>query len=262
MIKLVASDLDGTILLNGAQKVDQSLIHTIDQLIEQNNILFAPASGRQLTSLKRLFEPISDKLMYISENGALVKYHDQILVKTAMDRSLAMDIIEDVYKMPNCELLISGENTAYIKPKTKEYEYRMTKVVNYHTTFVDDFRDIQEDIIKIAVCDMTGIEHSSERIFKRWQGKAAIAVSGALYLDFMESSVSKGDALKKVQKKLGISADECMAFGDNFNDITMLDSVVDSYVMDTAVDEVKKHGKYIVSNVEKTLCEQFLGGGQ
>ena len=44
MIKLVASDLDGTILRNGAQSVDASTIEVIDKLLSAG-VLFAPASG-------------------------------------------------------------------------------------------------------------------------------------------------------------------------------------------------------------------------
>ena len=132
MIKFIASDLDGTILLNGAQSVDKSLIDVIDSLVSRG-IIFAPASGRQVESLKMLFEPISDRLMYIAENGALVKYKGETIVKTAMDYNLAMDIIDDVVKIPSCEILASGEEYAYICPKTEEYLNRMTKVVKYKT---------------------------------------------------------------------------------------------------------------------------------
>ena len=44
MIKLVASDLDGTLLLNGAQSVEDSMFETIGKLLDRG-ILFAPASG-------------------------------------------------------------------------------------------------------------------------------------------------------------------------------------------------------------------------
>ena len=155
MVKFVASDLDGTLLLNGAQSVDESTIQYINKLVDKG-VIFAPASGRQITSLKRLFGAVSDKLAYIAENGALVEYKGETIGKTAMDRKLALEIIEDVIEQPNCEVLVSGEHTSYIKPKSQEYYYRMTKVVNYHTTLVDKFTDIDEDILKIAVCDMTG----------------------------------------------------------------------------------------------------------
>lgn len=255
-IKLIASDLDGTLLLNGAQKINESMFETIHKLL-QRGILFSPASGRQYTSLKRLFGPVAEELVYICENGALVSYKGKTMAKTPMERQLALEIIDDVLAQSNCEVLVSGEKTAYIKPKTKEYYDRMTKVVNYHTTMVDDFSEIKEDILKIAVCDLSGIENSKEHFFTRWDTKAATVVSGALYLDFMDLNVSKGNAMKQIQSMMNILPKECMAFGDNYNDITLLDSVEYSYVMKNAADDIKKHGKFITPSVETALKQYF-----
>lgn len=257
MIKLIASDLDGTILRNGAQSVDASMIETVKLLLAQG-IIFAPASGRQMTSLMRLFAPVAADLLYIAENGALVKYKNEVLVKTPIERRLAMKIIRDIVAVPNCEALVSGEETAYIQPKTPEYYRRMTEVVNYHTTVVTDFNDIPEEIIKISVCDLSGISNSAGYFQQKWKDQAAIAVSGSQYLDFTESSVSKGSAMRKIQHKLHLTPDECMAFGDNFNDLAMLDSVTHSYVMDSAADAVKQHGRFVTDWVEQTLRRQFL----
>ena len=256
MIKLVASDLDGTLLLNGAQSVEDSMFETIGRLLDRG-LLFAPASGRQMTSLKRLFAPVAEELVYISENGALVSYKGKTIAKTPMKRKLALEIIEDVLAQDYCEVLVSGEKTTYIKPKTKEYHDRMTKVVNYHTTLVSDFSEIQEDILKVAVCDLSGIEHSKEHFFKRWGNEAAAVVSGSLYLDFMDLKVSKGNAMKQIQQSMNILPEECMAFGDNYNDIPMLDSVGHAYVMEKAVDDIKKHSQFITANVEYTLKDVF-----
>lgn len=259
MIKLIASDLDGTILLNGAQSVDASLINIVDKLINMGYI-FAPASGRQVNSLKALFQPVADRLMYIAENGALVKYKGHTIVKNAMERELALEIIEDVIKQPYCEVLVSGEDVAYIKPKTQDYYDRMTKVVKYKTQLVDDFKDIKEDILKIAVCDLSGIDNSKDYFQGKWGSMASAVVSGKLYLDFMESSVSKGHAMKQIQQNMGIDISECMAFGDNYNDIEMLDNVGYSYVMENAVDDIKRHGKYSCSKVEDTLIDLLNNG--
>ncbi len=256
MVKFIACDLDGTLLLNGAQSVDESAIQYIDRLVE-SGVIFAPASGRQITSLKRLFEPISNKLAYIAENGALVEYRGETIGKTPMDRKLALEIIEDVIAQPNCEVLVSGEHTAYIKPKSEEYHYRMTKVVNYHTTLVDKFTDIDEDILKIAVCDMSGIKNSKDHFINKWSDRASVLVSGELYLDFMDSAVNKGRGIEQIQKYFGLKPEECMAFGDNYNDIAMLDKVYYSYVMEKAASDVKKHGRFITGWVEGTLREQF-----
>ncbi len=257
MIKFIASDLDGTILLQGAQSVDHSLFETIHKLSEKG-IIFAPASGRQYNSLKMLFEPVEKDLMYIAENGALVMYRDEVVFKKPMDRKLAMDIIEDIYEHSNCEVLASGLNTAYIKPKEKEYLHRMTSVVKYKTAIVESFEDIDEDILKIAVCDSSGIKNSKDYFIGKWSDQVLTVVSGDLYLDFTAIGVNKGAAMRHVQNKLGIAPDECMAFGDNFNDLELFDSVEYSYAMEKAVDAVKRHAKYTTELVERTLKEKFL----
>ncbi len=252
MIKFIASDLDGTILRNGAQSVDDSLIDVVRKLIAEG-VIFAPASGRQVESLRMLFAPVADELMYIAENGALVKYKDKTIVKTPMDYNLAMDIIEDVNKIPSCEVLVSGEKYAYICPKSEEYLNRMTKVVKYKAKIVKDFREINEDILKVAICDLSGIDNSKDYLISTWGEKAAATVSGSQYLDYMDKSVNKGNAVRKVMEYLGIKPEECMAFGDNYNDCEMLDSVYHSYAMDTAVDDVKRHGRFETDSVEKVL---------
>lgn len=252
MIKFIASDLDGTILQNKAQHVEESTLEVIGRLV-RNGMLFAPASGRQLESLKKLFAPFADSLVYISENGALVKYKDTIISKTPIERKLALEIINDTDSLENCELLVSGEHFAYIRPKTEAFRHRMTKIVNYETIELAGFEDIKEDIIKVAVCNLTGISNSKEHIFEKWADKATVAVSGEIFLDITSKGANKGAAVKKIQEYFGLSPDECMAFGDNFNDIQMLESVTDSYAMQNAVDEIKAHAAYVTDSVEKVL---------
>ena len=61
-----------------------------------------------MTSLKRLFAPVAEELVYISENGALVSYKGKTIAKTPMKRELALEIIEDVLAQDYCEVLVSG----------------------------------------------------------------------------------------------------------------------------------------------------------
>ncbi len=252
MIKFIASDLDGTILQNKAQHVDESVLDVIGSLVKKG-VLFAPASGRQIESLKKLFAPVADELVYISENGALVKYKNTVINKMPIERKLAMEMIADVDSVENCEVLVSGEHFAYIRPKSETFLHRMTKVVNYETKIVKRFEDIDEDIIKVAVCDLSGIVNSREHFFDGWADKASVAVSGDLFLDMTAQGVNKGVGIKKIQEFFGLKADECMAFGDNFNDVQMLESVGYSYAMQNAVDEIKAHAANVTDSVEKIL---------
>lgn len=257
MIKFIASDLDGTILANGAQSVDKSLFETIHRISEKG-ILFAPASGRQYQSLKMLFEPLEKELIYIAENGAVVMYNEEPLYTKPMDRRTALEIIEDIYQKDECEVLISGLHTAYIKPKSEVYLHRMTSVVKYKTSIVESFDEIEEDILKISVCNLSGIGNSQDYFVNKWSDRVLTAVSGEYYLDFTAHGVNKGTAIQHIQERLGISPEECMAFGDNFNDIEMFESVGFSYAMENAAEDVKKHAKYTTGMVEQTLKEKFL----
>ena len=60
-IKFIASDLDGTLLLNGAQKVSEELIPLIKRLNDEG-IIFCAASGRQYPNLRRLFGEEAERL--------------------------------------------------------------------------------------------------------------------------------------------------------------------------------------------------------
>ena len=74
MIKLVASDLDGTLLLHKAQSLPEEIFSLIRQL-EELGIMFVAASGRQYPNMTKLFAPVASEISYISENGALAVDH-------------------------------------------------------------------------------------------------------------------------------------------------------------------------------------------
>lgn len=251
-IKFIASDLDGTLLLNGAQKVSGELIPLIKRLNEAG-IIFCAASGRQYPNLRRLFGEVADELMYICENGSVVIYKDKVIDKTPMDTELGREIIRAITGIEQCEVLVSGERTSYLKPKTESYLVRMRDVVRNDICLVDDLEHIDEDYVKISVYDPTGIENTQDFFLSAFEGRAQSCVSGKQWLDYTAQGVNKGSAIKTIQRLMGFRTDECMAFGDNFNDIEMFQSVGFPIVMRQAVDEVKAHARYETDRVENSL---------
>ena len=69
MIRLIATDLDGT-LLEPDGKLPEGIFETVKQLTEMG-ICFAACSGRQYGNLERLFAPVADQMAFVCENGAL-----------------------------------------------------------------------------------------------------------------------------------------------------------------------------------------------
>lgn len=251
-IKFIASDLDGTLLLNGAQKVSEELVPLIKKLNEKG-IIFCAASGRQYPNLRRLFGEAADELMYICENGSVIIYKDRLIDKTPMDVTLGREIIRAITGVEQCEVLVSGERTSYLKPKTESYLIRMRDIVRNDIMLVDDLEHIDEDYVKISVYDPTGIANSQEYFLSAFEGRAQSCVSGKQWLDYTAQGVNKGSAIRTIQKIMGFKPEECMAFGDNFNDIEMFQSVGYPVVMRQAVPEVKSHAEYVTDRVEDSL---------
>ena len=156
MVRLIASDLDGTLLQNGTKEISKEAVYYIKKLYEYG-VVFAAASGRQYPNIRRLFSEVENEIAYICENGALVKYQGKTLSKTYMDRKTGLEIMEDIQKRDGCEVLLSGEETSYLVPKSREYLDHIKNFVGNNVTLVKDFSEVEEEFLKISVYEKRGI---------------------------------------------------------------------------------------------------------
>lgn len=258
MIKLIASDLDGTLLQRGKQELDDETFEVIEAL-RKKNIYFVAASGRQYPNLKKLFAPISHEISFICENGGLIMHSGEVFAKYFIDRTLGLELAKDILDVEHYEVLISGQFTFYLKPKRQEYTNFLKDIVKANLCEVNNIEDITEDFIKISVYDPRGVEHHSSTYFKqRWQDKLYVAYSGYEWLDFTALHVNKGNALMNLCGKLGVSREEVMVFGDNINDKEMIQWANHSYAMEEGREEIKKYANYTTNNVLKTIKEKIL----
>ena len=92
MIKLIASDLDGTLLHNGAQKLTPRAIELIHELT-QKGVHFVAASGRQYDNERRLFSEIKDEISYIGENGSICIHQGKVISRGIIADDLALSLI-------------------------------------------------------------------------------------------------------------------------------------------------------------------------
>ena len=108
MIKLIASDLDGTLLLNGAQSLREETCRLIHRLYTEKGIRFVSASGRQYDNQRRLFAPVADEIAYICENGCLSFCEGDMLHLELMDRKLMrmFILLVQLYRRKRCHTFI------------------------------------------------------------------------------------------------------------------------------------------------------------
>lgn len=256
MLKLVVSDIDGTLLVDGKRELSDEIYNIILEL-KKRGIFFVAASGRQLTNMRKLFEPITDEVFYIAENGAICQWEKEPKVLFEFERELAVRILREVEKFPDCKVGVSTPSTQYIKSGDGEFYDYMTGYVKYHTTTIDSFENIQEPILKIAFYNEEKLDEHYEYFKSMFEKETRVAKAGNGWVDFISFDSNKGTGVKFLLEKLGITTDEVVCFGDQQNDIEMLELFELSYAMEHAKSDVKKSATYTTCSVEKTLREML-----
>lgn len=231
MIRMVCSDLDGTLLRYDQQELEDRILNQI-RALAAHGIRFCPASGRQYTSLKRLFAPVAEHCVFLCENGGVLYDNDRVLAKTPMPRALAEEIAWDFWNDSDGkgEVMLSGENTSYLMERGLGMTDRIRFIGNHYCS-IQDPAQIPEDIVKVSVYLEEGVENYVDRFVPRWK-QANAAVAGPKWID--TTFANKGIGVSKMCQALDIRPEEVMAFGDNYNDVSMLDIVGAPYLMQTA----------------------------
>ena len=252
MIRLIASDIDGTLLPYGEAEIPPEIFTEIRRL-EGEGILFCPASGRQYASARRLFAPAADRIPFLCENGAVVfgaGSPGPVLGKTAMGRAQAEGACRHILSLRGVEVLISGENTSYLCPKEREIVSVMEGKGN-NITLISRPEETPEDIVKLAAYCPGKLEETCRVLTARWGAVFRVAVAGAEWVDL--TLADKGTGLAQLCTALGIGAEEVMAFGDNFNDAPMLEWAGRPYLMEDAAPALRARFPVRCRRVEEVL---------
>lgn len=236
-IRMICSDLDGTLLQYGKKTLDGEVFALIRALTAQG-ILFCPASGRQYTSQRALFAPVADQCAFVCENGGVLYRGGQVIGKTPMPRSLAEQIARDLWDRSDGqgEVMLSGENCAYLMERGLGMLDRV-KFIGNNYRIIRDPSDVPEEIVKVSVYLHEGSGKYAGRFVSRWQ-QANCAVAGPYWID--TTLANKGTGVKALCAALGVDPGEVLAFGDNYNDVSMLDLVGYPCIMDSAAPELRQ----------------------
>jgi Cof subfamily protein (haloacid dehalogenase superfamily) len=246
MIKLIASDMDGT-LLDGEGRLSEEFFEIFEKL-QAKGIKFAAASGRQYFQLRKSFERIKDSMYFIAENGTLVKYKDEEIFQDSLPKDIAIEIINYCKGLEGVKLVVCGKSCAYVDTTDNSVLEEFDKYY-FKYKVVKDFDVMEDDILKIAVLDIRGAEeHSYKVINDKFGNRLQVIVSGPFWIDIFNTGTNKGTAIKILQQRYNITPEETMVFGDYYNDVQMLNAAYHSYAMENAPEDVKKHARFIASS--------------
>ena len=245
MIKLIASDMDGT-LLDDDSRVPEETYELVSALADKG-VRFVASSGRRYDTLRWLFEPVADRMDYVASLGTQVYADGRLLDREVFSTLSVMRLFETTQLFDCLHLALYDATHTYLLNDQSAYLRELDKdLPNAERVFDPPSPDVS--IIKAALCceypnQLMDMAYVLERELSEW---FTFLPSGSRWIDVVPRHVNKATGLEQVMRYWGISPDEVVAFGDSMNDYAMLRYVGHPYVMENARYAVRQIGQRVI----------------
>ena len=274
MIKLIASDMDGT-LLNHNHKIPKENVELINYAKNQG-IEFVVATGRAYYEALPALNKENINCDVISFNGGIVydKNGNIISITPMLPKDLYYTI--EILKSFDISYQLYTKNTIYTKSietdinayidliRSNGYDpdvehLRAEAQQKLDVGYITEVENIELYLnekenppIKIIAIsnDISKLENAAKLLSENTS--ISVTSSGANNIEIMHKNATKGEALKEIAKIYGINLENAVAIGDNLNDQAMLDIVGYSVAMKNGNTILKEQAKYVT---EKTNSE-------
>ena len=274
MIKLIASDMDGT-LLNHNHKIPKENVKLIN-FAKNKGIEFVVATGRAYYEALPALNEENINCDVISFNGGIVydKNGNIISITPMLPKDLYYTI--EILKSFDISYQLYTKNTIYTKSietdinayidliRSNGYDpdvehLRAEAQQKLDVGYITEVENIELYLnekenppIKIIAIsnDISKLENAAKLLSEN--KSISVTSSGANNIEIMHKNATKGEALKEIAKIYGINLENAVAIGDNLNDQAMLDIVGYSVAMKNGNTILKEQAKYVT---EKTNSE-------
>ena len=247
MIKLIVSDMDGT-LVNDEKKIDENIYELLPRLKEMGT-KFVVASGRQYPSLYNDFKEHTEDVVICSENGAFIVDNGKELHASCMTKEQVKMSLDAAFAVEGMEPVVCAKYVTYTRDEGVK-EFLESPKFNYKMAVAEDLYEIDDDIIKISMLVMNG--EDTVAMFRKVRAELDeslnLVTSGEGCMDTGIYGVNKGAAVEVLQKMWGITPAETMVIGDQYNDVDMFDKADYSFAMAGAMEGVKKKARFIAGS--------------
>lgn len=220
-IRAVVSDMDDT-LLNDEGRLSPYTIRILKECIARG-IHIIPASGRTQTSLAPYAEEIGVDCPYIACNGAqLISPDHQVLEEATMPPELAREIVTYLIDRDIYVQVYRGAYFYYEKDCAPSAEYsHVSGMKGQAVGNLLEFIDYPVPKV-LAITDPKIVAREMPEIRKRFEGRAEFTMSKPFFIEGISCGVSKGEALRKLAKRMELTPENTLVFGDSLNDISMI----------------------------------------
>ena len=254
-IKYIVSDLDGTLVFGEGHKLDDETYDLISRCVD-NDVLFIIASGRNVANEQTVLNPIKEKVSYIGNSGSVGVHKGKEIFSIGIDQKDAFQIYDVARTLPSCDVFISTSSGGYTDSKNQAFIDHMLYDVRIEMKVVEDLKEIKDPIEKISAFDVDGNE-TMQKVFKKECKQFNAVSSGPQWVDFLVPDVNKGSALKRFLKEVGLKAEDGIAFGDQDNDIEMLQVAGIGCCMKTGTENAKQAADFLVDTPKDVMKEML-----
>ncbi len=264
MYRLLAIDLDGTLLTPRPEKVITPRTHQLLCRVAEAGIAIVIATGQTHSVLRQTCAGLPLNAPQIIENGAVIV---DMLSGTVLHEKL----LPTEYILPTLHILRSfGFYRAYHTHERVYVDRGTPRAREWYRPPVEPPTEVEDvaslyplPCIKVAgIGEAETLRDKRRELERMFEGKLYVTQSSYDLVEFLHPEVSKGNALKTIAADLGIPPEEVVAIGDNHNDIGMLRFAGLGVAMGNAHDEVKAEADYVtLSNAEEGVAlviEQFI----
>lgn len=265
--KLIVLDIDGT-LTNSKKEITPHTRYALLEAQSQGKKVIL-ASGRHPIGI----EPIARDLMLDKNGGYIMAFNGGKIINCATNQTIVSKIFPNEYlsdivsvlKESNITINTYSDNSIISDNKVNDYTYVERDILKINMVVVDDFVSaVKFDINKILLAgEPDEIDKYKEILAMRYDGLLDVYKSAPYFLEIMPFGVTKGSMLPLLLDKLGVNRDELIAFGDNYNDMTMIGYAGFGVAMGNAEEDVKKIANYVCESndedgVAKTMAKYVL----
>ena len=239
-IKMIASDMDGT-FLTANDTYSQGRFERILDNLKARDMRFIAASGRQVKNLQELFEPTISKgyeIDYVGSNGAMVATHEEQLYSVHLSPEQLHKVIDWNAKNPEAAeniIIMTGDKATYVSNHATGPVAKMVFQFYPNVKQVEKLMTVDDHILEITfVWPNNEVQQHVSELREIFGDELHATGSGFGSVDVLGKGVDKAAGLQVLQDYYDVLDREVMTFGDNGNDLEMLQKYEHGYVMPNA----------------------------
>lgn len=239
--KIVFCDVDGTFLDSNHEMLPNTLlaIHSL----QRQGVLFVIISARSPSGIYPIQQKYRFQSPVISYSGALIlDANRKVLYSNGFSPQTAGQIIQFIEKKHfDCTWNVYSKDMWIVKDKQdprviQEERVVCTEAVEGTVELLPEKVEIGKILCMCNPKDILDIEQKLKEAFPF----LSIAKSSDRLLEIMQAGITKSSAVKKVCELWGIPLESTVAFGDNYNDVEMLETAAMPFLMGNAPEELKR----------------------